>query len=72
MKRLATWVGVLSKGCGNLAFSPDGTKLAAVGLDDKHHVAVLDVKRAVKKKSKGKGNVLGKSKGFEKGISALR
>jgi WD40 repeat protein len=65
MKRLATWKGVLNNGIAALAFSPDGSKLAAVGCDQKHHVAVLDVKKKVKKGGKGKSNVLGKSKGCE-------
>ena len=64
MKKLGAWKGVLQNGVSALAFSPDGNKLAAVGADQKHHVAVLDVKKKRKSGGKGtKGGVLGKQKG---------
>ena len=54
MKRLATWKGMLNNGIAALAFSPNGHLLVAVGCDQKHHVAVLDVRKKVKSGGKGK------------------
>jgi WD40 repeat protein len=33
-----------SKGCALLSFSPDGTKLVSLSINDDHDIAVIDVK----------------------------
>jgi microtubule-associated protein-like 6 len=43
METYAVLQGILTHGIAHLAFSADGNKLAAVGLDPKHTIAVYDL-----------------------------
>ena len=69
MEILTSWKGVLNNGIACLKFNKTGEKLAAAATDDKHYVAVFDVKNKIRKEdTKNKSYVIGKAKGHRKPI----
>ena len=56
MKTIYTIKGGISKGVASLSFSQTGDRIAAVGIDDNHMLAVYDLKV-------GKGAILCLEKG---------
>lgn len=61
-KLILSFKGVVKKGVMALAFSPDGTKAACAGMDDDHHVAVLNLDN---------GSVIATQKGTKKVITKI-
>lgn len=60
-KLVHTFVAPVKKGVMTVAFSPDGKKAACAGMDDDHHVALLDLaNKAVLNVVKGTRKVITK------------